>query len=106
VFHLPVELRFAVELAFYLVASHFVADFVLTPRRRVESAYARLAQGLTSGFLVMMATGQVVLAVVETGLFCLIEYARSQDWISLNREQLLHLLCKVLWWVAVVWGLV
>ena len=53
------------------------------------------AHALVHGGLVYIISGSWVLGMVETVLHFSIDYIKCERWISLNVDQLLHILCKL-----------
>ena len=53
------------------------------------------AHALVHGGLIFLITGNWVLGAIETTLHFVIDYIKCEHWISLNIDQLLHVLCKI-----------
>jgi len=101
------------QLWFYLLVAHAVADRGLQPERLsrqkqrptnpVTTWFPNLAcHGLIHGGAVAIATGVWWLGVLETGAHMLIDDSKAMGRINLWEDQVLHLLCKVIWLMVVI----
>ena len=102
----------------WLVCGHGLADFVLQSEammmyksRRVYNilspekaamippwGYWLGAHAMLHGGVVTALTGSILLGALETIAHAVIDYMKCEGKISSNRDQVLHLLCKLLWW--------
>ncbi len=104
---------------FYLLASHAVADFALQSdalainknrnaktelQKHVPWYYWLGSHALIHGLGVALITQSAILGLVETAAHFLIDFAKCERWYSIHIDQLLHVVCKVLW--AVIWLLI
>jgi len=55
------------------------------------------SHALVHGGLVFLISGSWILGVCETVLHFIIDYAKCEHWISVHIDQLLHILCKVVY---------
>lgn len=101
------------QMAFWLVVGHAVADFGLQTRWMNEAKNhvsrtlahqgapvwpAALAMhALINGGAVALATGSVFLGALETGAHMAIDYAKSERRFGFYADQALHLGCKAVW---------
>jgi hypothetical protein len=118
-----------ITLLFFLIAAHGVADFVLQSR---DMAYGksraaeeekldlstpiektRIKKGIrwyhwltshafTHGAFVGLITGNVFLGIFETFAHFLIDHSKCEGKISFNTDQVLHILCKVIYAMIIV----
>jgi hypothetical protein len=106
-------------MLFYLLVGHALADFVFQagPMATEKSRHSRTelqlqvpwyywlsAHSLIHGGLVAFITGSLALGIAETIVHWLIDYAKCEHWTSIHTDQLLHVLCKVLWWWLIVYS--
>lgn len=97
---------------FYLLGGHAIADFALQSsyvshgkRRKNEPSHwpiILLAHGLIHGTFVALITGSTLLGVCETIAHSAIDFGKSEEWYGLYADQFLHVLCKVLWLVLLI----
>ncbi|AGT11166.1 DUF3307 domain-containing protein [Paracoccus aminophilus] len=65
---------------------------------------ALAAHAIIQGGIVGIITGSLVLALLETVIHALIDDAKCRNKIGFNLDQLLHILCKLLWiGLLVIW---
>jgi hypothetical protein len=96
-------------MLFWLVVGHFLADyplqgdFLATAKDR-NSALGKLfwrhaltAHAFIHAAFVALFTGSIALALCEAVIHAFTDHAKCQKRISLNADQAIHLLCKVLW---------
>lgn len=55
------------------------------------------AHGLIHGGMVYLVTGSPILGVLEMGFHCFIDFMKCENVIDPYVDQVLHLLCKVVW---------
>ena len=99
-----------IEVFFRLLFAHALADFALQPelmykgksRHRDKDLdcfpvwYVVLsAHALICGGMVYWATGSLLLGIVEIGLHWMIDYAKCENVINPNQDQVLHLICRL-----------
>ena len=102
----------------WLVAGHGVADFIfqseamsMYKNRRIYNllspekasmippwGYWLGAHAMLHGGIVTALTGSILLGAFEIGAHAVIDYMKCEGKITANRDQVLHLLCKLLWW--------
>lgn len=100
-----------------LVVGHALADYPLQGEflARAKNRFAPVpgvpwyqalgAHALIHGGVVGVVTGSLVLGALETAAHLLIDDCKCGGRISYNTDQLLHVLCKLLWVAALVqWG--
>lgn len=108
----------ALETLFGLICGHALADFVLQPpamgygkNRNSPSAasasphfppwqYWLTAHALVHGGVVYLITGSFLLGLLETTGHWLIDFAKCEGWVSTRTDQLLHILMKLLYAIA------
>ena len=108
------------SMLFWLLAGHAVADFTLQTdvmakgknrHKRPENVppgqkampcwyYWLTAHALEHGACVALATGSVVLGLLEAALHWIIDFAKCDGYLNPHSDQFLHLLCKILWLVC------
>lgn len=101
-----------IQLAFWLLVAHFVADYPLqgdtTAReknrrsatelqRHVPWYYWLTAHALMHGGAVAFVTGSIALGASETFAHWLIDFGKCERWYSIHADQALHLACKAAW---------
>lgn len=98
-------------MLFYLVCSHFICDYPLqssymaigkNPKSRNEGPawfWIMAAHCFTHGAGVALATGSVWLGVAEVVAHFCIDTGKCLGWYDLNFDQIMHLVCKVAWWL-------
>ena len=102
-----------IEMAFWLVVGHAVADFGLQTRwlnaaknhvsqvaEATDAAVwpaALLMHALINGGAVALATGSVMLGACETVAHMAIDYAKSERKFGFYADQAMHLGCKAIW---------
>ena len=102
----------ALGLAFYLVAGHALGDRGLQPSN-LSSGKRRdlnpgtwwqylLAHGLIHGLIVAVITHIWILGVLETWAHMEIDRAKGRGKITNMTDQILHMVCKLVWWCIVV----
>lgn len=114
-----------IELFFRLLVGHAVADFALQSgdmargKRRsykVEPPpgqtytptwpFYLTAHALIHGGAVYLATGSVMLGIFETMAHWCIDFGKCENWYGINVDQRLHLMCKIVWLIFVLNGIV
>lgn len=111
-----------ISLFFQFLVGHALGDYVFqrdimaTSKSRHAKIYESASPGfpgwyywlgshaLVHGGLVFLISGNWVLGVIETVLHFIIDYSKCEHWISLNVDQLLHILCKVAYVYAIYKG--
>ena len=100
-----------IELFITLVALHLIADYPLQPEaialgmnRLLDKArfgvnwwYWMAAHAATHGFAVAVATGSVWLGVAECLAHFAIDSGKCAKKYGLHIDQMLHVLCKIVW---------
>lgn len=106
-------------ILFALIVMHALLDFPLqgdavavnknpnanTPlQKHVPWYYWLLSHALVHGGGVMLITGSVWLGMTETVAHFIIDYNKCQGRYSIHVDQLLHIICKIIWvLVFVLW---
>lgn len=102
-------------LLFLLLAAHALGDFAFQSRflamakdrhseiGREYWVVALPAHALIHGVLVLAITGSTGLGLAETALHGVIDACKSERWITFRTDQVLHVLCKVLWLLLVLY---
>ena len=105
----------ALTLFVLLMVGHLLADYPLQgdflstaknrhfPLAGVPWYQALGAHAGIHGAFVGLATGSLLLGVFEAIAHALIDDAKCAGKISFNQDQALHVLCKLVWVVVVVW---
>lgn len=110
------------QLMFWLLVAHVVSDFALqtewmvrsksrhalqpaSSSRRPELIWLHVltAHALIQGGAVALVTGSVALGVAECIAHWCIDFGKGERWYGFHIDQLLHLLCKLLWAVLLLW---
>lgn len=63
--------------------------------------YALGAHALMHGAAVWYLTGDVRLFIAETVSHALIDFGKCENWYGIHVDQVLHVVCKILWCVLV-----
>jgi hypothetical protein len=95
---------------FYLmIFAHYLADYPLqgdflanaknpnTPIGKIFWKHALFAHSMIHGGFVAVITGSITLGLLETAAHAFIDYAKCDEKINLNQDQILHIGCKLLW---------
>jgi hypothetical protein len=105
---------------FWLLVGHALADFPLQAgpmavekcrrsasdlQRTVPWFYWLSAHALIHGGAVFFVTGSLFLALLETVVHWLIDFAKCEGLFGIHADQALHVGCKVLWCVLVAYGI-
>lgn len=98
----------------WMWVGHFVCDYPLQgdflaraknhrmPVANVPWLWALVAHSMIHAGWVYMVTDSFGLSLAELGAHIGIDYLKSNEDISFNTDQYLHLLCKVIWAIALV----
>lgn len=111
------------DTLFWLLVGHAVGDFamqsdwmvmhksrhVLVPSARSKQPeliwlHVLTAHSLIHGGIVALATGSVVLGLLETAAHWLIDFAKCEEWFGFHTDQGLHLSCKLIWFMLFIQG--
>lgn len=104
------------ELFFALMVGHVLADFALqndfiaaakNHKTKLGELYWKWvlpAHGLIHAGFVYGITGSIVLATFELICHTIIDYLKCDGKISFNTDQLLHVLCKLLWITLIIFN--
>jgi hypothetical protein len=96
-------------MLFLLVASHALCDYPLqgpflseaknpnTALGKVFWPHALFAHSMIHGGAVLLLTGSVALALIEVVIHGATDLAKCNGRISLNTDQAIHILCKIIW---------
>jgi len=100
-------------LAFMLLAGHALCDYPLQGDFLARGKNHRnpipgfpwwqclLAHALIHGGWVAAVTGNVTLGIAETVAHILIDYGKCDERYGINADQVLHVICKIMIWLAV-----
>ncbi|MEL7490038.1 MAG: DUF3307 domain-containing protein [Pseudomonadota bacterium] len=109
-----------IEIAYWLLAGHAIADFALQTRWMTAAKdhlsalnkagqavwpIALSAHGLIHGAAVSLATGSVTLGALETVSHMAIDFSKSAGRIGIYVDQGLHVACKGLWLGLLIAGI-
>lgn len=98
-----------IEVFLLLVFAHFLADYPLqgeflakgknhkSPIPGVPFYHPLIAHAAIHGGFVGIITGSALLGVLEALIHTLIDYLKCDGQISYHVDQVLHILCKVIW---------
>jgi hypothetical protein len=104
-------------MLFLLLGAHALADYPLqgpylseakNPNTAIGKQvwkWALPSHGLIHGLFVTLITSYLWLGILEVICHCAIDFAKSNNKISFNADQLLHVTCKVLWVLAALFVL-
>ena len=96
-------------LFWWLLVGHALADYPLqgdflakaknhrAPLPNTPWFTCLLAHALIQGGMVAFVTGHVSLGIAEFVAHTIIDYGKSDGWYDFNIDQLLHIICKLLW---------
>ena len=107
----PVEI-FALMIFGHMLGDYpLQGDFLAKAKNRFNPLpgtpwyHALAAHAVIHGGLVFLATGSVILGVLETIVHAIIDDTKCRGAISFNIDQALHICCKVIWLIIlVVWA--
>lgn len=101
-----------IEILFLLVAAHFVADYPLQgdflARAKADGplrVWHLFGHSAIHGGAVLLVTGSLLLALIETAAHMAIDEAKVRGWTTFAQDQALHMACKVAWVALIGWGL-
>lgn len=96
-----------------LVLLHFTTDFTfqterqaihksrLYPHEAVSWQWWLISHSFTQGFFILVATGSIVLALLNSFFHMFVDNGKCEEIISLEEDQLLHLVTNL--GIAIVW---
>jgi len=94
-----------------LIAGHFVADyplqgdFLATAKQKGPLRLWHLfGHSAIHGGAVLLVTGSLALGLAETAVHMGIDELKTRGVTSFAQDQALHVICKVLWTAALLWG--
>lgn len=103
-------------MLFYLLAAHALCDYPLqgdflakgknhkAPIPGVPFYHCLIAHALIQGGAVALITGSLAIGVAETAIHAAIDYGKCEGWYGFNTDQILHIACKVAWFLLVIGG--
>lgn len=106
-----------IRLLFWLFAAHAFGDYVFqtdtmgrekyqsseSPLQKIVPWYYWLtAHAFVHASLVALATGSVAIGILEGISHWVIDYGKTHSWYGIVVDQLLHVLCKIMWFSMVV----
>lgn len=91
-----------------LICAHFLADYPLqgdflainksrTGPNYVPWWHALIAHSFIHGGFVAIITGVWWIGVLEVIVHAITDHAKCEKWIGINADQLIHIVCKVVW---------
>lgn len=101
-----------------LVAGHALADFPLQSeaiaieknrhsksdlQKHVPWYYWLGAHASIHGAIVGLITGSLVLGILEATAHAMIDFGKCEKWYDIHVDQALHLACKVLWVLVMIY---
>lgn len=100
-----------VSIAFALLAAHYFGDFVFqteymaihkSPFLKSTTPFIHplVAHVVVNGTLVWLATGSILLGLFEVVAHCIIDILKCGNAIDYNLDQLLHLWCKIIFFLS------
>ena len=106
------------SIFFWLLVGHALADFSLQsdamangknrhyrttppPGAKYQATwfYWLTSHSLIHGGAVALVTGVWWLGVAETIVHWFIDFAKCENWTGIHRDQGLHVICKLVWWM-------
>ena len=109
------------EILFYLIAGHALADFALQsdsmakgknrhrkteppPGARFQPTwfYWLTAHSFIHGLMVSLITGIWWLGLAETIAHWAIDFGKCENWYGIHIDQLAHTACKIGWWLIIL----
>ncbi len=104
------------ELIIFLLIGHLVSDYLLQndniaigKNRNINKIhltvpwyYWLITHSSIHGLAVFITTGHISLCITEIILHTLIDYTKCEGKISLQVDQILHVLCKVIY-IILIW---
>jgi len=100
-----------IEIAAFLVAAHFVADYPLQGDFLAKAkfdgplrAWHLFGHSAIHGGAVLLVTGSLLLCLLETVAHMAIDEAKVRGWTSFAQDQTLHMACKATWLALIAAG--
>jgi Protein of unknown function (DUF3307) len=109
-----------ISLFIWLVAGHAFGDFALQGDTMAEGKnrhhdpalhgvnwwYWLGSHAIVHGGIVGFITGSTVLGLAEAVAHFAIDYGKCEEWYDIHLDQALHVACKFLWAVILVYALI
>lgn len=107
------------SVLFWLLVAHAVADYPLQNgpmatekcrrstsdlQKSVPWYYWLSAHALIHGGAVFWITGSLALGLLETIVHWVIDFGKCEGWFGIHVDQALHVGCKVVWCVLIMYG--
>jgi hypothetical protein len=101
-----------------LIFGHMIADYPLqgeflakaknhrSPIPGISWTDALAAHAIIHGGVVGIITGSIVLGVAESIIHAIIDYTKCEGKIGFRTDQMLHIACKGVWIVLLLFGVV
>lgn len=101
-----------------LIAGHAIGDYPLqggyiaesknrnTPIGKSLLIHSLTAHSLIHGGIVALLTGSAILGLAETVIHWFTDFIKCEDKINLHVDQLIHVGCKVVWFLLLIYGVV
>jgi hypothetical protein len=105
------------SIFFWLIVGHSLCDYPLQgdflargknhrlPIPGIPSWMCLAAHSAIHAGAVALATGSIILGLVEFGLHALIDFGKCSEWYGFDSDQCLHVCCKCLYIAALAGGL-
>ena len=105
-------------ILFYLICLHFICDYPLqgdtvareknrhSPselQKYVPWYYWLFSHAAMHALAVVFVTNNLILGILELIAHWIIDYGKCEKWYDIHVDQALHIGCKILWWVALLW---
>ena len=105
---------YMLEILALLIAGHALADyppqgdFLSKAKNHMQPIVgapwyqALLAHSAIHGGMVGLITGSIWLGLAEFVVHNLIDYAKCDGKLTFNQDQILHVVCKLVWWGVLI----
>jgi len=102
------------NIFWFLLVGHALCDYPLQgdflakgknhqrPLPGVPWLHCLIAHALIHSGAVLLVTGSMVLALLEFFAHAVIDYLKCADWFDYEIDQILHILCKMAWFVIYI----
>lgn len=106
----------------YLISGHFLCDYPLQgdfigkfKNRNVNNKmnppfipwwHLMTAHSFIHGGMVALITGSLILGLIETVLHFMIDVLKCEGYTNIHVDQLLHILCKIIYFVLIIKGVI
>ncbi len=102
-------------ILFLMLAGHALCDYPLqgqflaegknrhTELGKIYWFHALTAHALIHGGMITIITGRLDLGIAETIIHWLTDWLKCENMISLNTDQAIHVLCKIIWVLIIMY---